>query len=458
MTDTSPHSPETERAIIGCALMNHAEIYSDVEAIREQDFFIPAHRIAWGAIKSLAARGCQIHLAAFLDEIRALGSMSAFEGGEMWASTCAMESPIPQSIGSYVSSLKRFSTLRRIIAMCTEASARAHGTGDLDAIVETMRSEIAAIEVDSDDVGPVRIIDAIDPAIKAIADRNAMGKAKMGFGIERIDERTGGLRPRQMSVIGGLPGMGKTADALSVAARNVAIGIPVLIFSLEMTIQDLIERVLSMKSRVACYKLITGKAKGDTLEWDRVNKAGKDIAFHPMWIDDRTQTCNQICGEIHRWYAKHVRKMAKPGEGLPEALVIIDYLGQISSEERSENRNREIAKMVHRLKATAKSKTMNIHVSVLSQLSNEAAKRGGFPQASDLRDSGEIWAAADLVVFPWRDKQAELLFRPKPGDEPFRALHIIDKNKSGMVGNVEVFWSRETMTYEGIEEWGKENR
>jgi len=451
---TPPHSPESERAIIGCALMSHAEIYSDVADVRSQDFFLAHHRNAWDAIQSLVGKGSQINLASFLDEIRTLGTLSAFEGREMWASQCAAESPMPQTIGSYVATLKKHSTLRRIIALCVETSARAHNAGDLDAIVETMRAEIAAIEVDADDVGPVRLVDAIDKAVKTIGDRHGRTTAGMCTGIERLDEITGGLRPRLMSVWAGLPGMGKTAAALSVIARNVANGIPCILFSLEMDRQDIIERALSMQAKVACQSLINGRARGGP-EWERVQKASKDIALFPFWIDDRTLTCNQICGEANRWYAKHVRKN---GSALPDALVVVDYLGQIPSEERSENRNREIAKMVHRLKATAKSKSMNIHMMVLSQLSNEAAKRGGFPQSSDMRDSGEIWAAADLVVFPWRDKQAEILYNANPTGEPFQALHLVDKNKSGLVGQVPVFWVGPSMTYVGQEEWRRSNR
>lgn len=447
---TLPHSPESELAVVGCALVAHAEIFSDLARLRSQDFFNQSTIVFFEAMRRLEGSGSQVHIASILDELRASGDISKIEGREAWVHKVACDAPMPQTIGSYIATLKKYATLRKIIAMCTNAAASAHSAGDVDGIVESLRLEIAAIETEADDVGPVALADVIDEAVKTIADRAARGKPLISTGVEKLDDKTGGLRIHQMSVWAGLPGMGKTAAALSVIAANVSADVPALIFSLEMDRQDIVERSLSQKSSVPCQFLINGAAKRDTKQWDRVLSAAKDTALLPFYIDDRTLTCNQICGETHRWYSKKVRN--------GPALVVVDYLGQIPSDERAENRNREIARMVHRLKATAKSRDMEIHMMILSQLSNEAAKRGGFPQSSDLRDSGEIWAAADLVIFPWRDKQQESLYVDRPGQEPFPAMYIIDKNKSGQVGKIETFWLGPSMTYIGQDEWRNGNR
>jgi len=345
--------------------------------------------------------------------------------------------------------VRKLATLRRLIALCAETQSRAYSMGEVDDVLADVRQGIAALEVSSSSVGPIRVCELVDPALVEIANRLDRRKEHViRTGIEAVDEITGGFRRGHLVVIGGLPSMGKTAAAVGVLAHNALNRIPCYVISLEMDRQEIVERILSMRSHVSATDLYSGKARGSD-DWERVKTAARQVWDWPLWVDDRPMSTNKIVGEAHRWFAKCARA-CRPDDPNPIALIAVDYLGLIQSDEKSENRNREIAKMAQGLKALAKE--LRIPVMPLAQLNRKVLERGGEPTMADLRDSGELEAAAQVVIFPWREQHLKPLAGTPTPFAPEEAKWIIAKNTGGRRGFAPVIWHRERMEFTDVNE------
>jgi phage/plasmid primase-like uncharacterized protein/KaiC/GvpD/RAD55 family RecA-like ATPase len=305
------------------------------------------------------------------------------------------------------------------------------------------------------DAGPIYACDLF-PAVIADLEARKGGKAKSTVltGIDSVDRFTGGIRKGYLTTIGGLPGSGKTSAMAGIMAYNARNEIPALIFSLEMDRSDIAIRMLSMSSNVTASSIFDDRKPKEAMDWDAVKLASERMRYWDLTIDDRALSISQICEQTHRWYVSKVLN-AKRETG----IIAIDYLGLIRSEERTDNRNREVAALVKESKLLAK--TLRAPVILLSQLSREAAKRGGEPMNSDLRDSGEIEAASDLIMFPFpapRDEDGNIEKDSDNQEKP--DLWIVGKNKNGMKGRVRVKWIPETMTYtDAVRQFnGEDNR
>lgn len=295
------------------------------------------------------------------------------------------------------------------------------------------------------DAGPIDACDLF-PAVIADLEARKGGKAKNTVltGIDSVDRFTGGIRKGYLTTIGGLPGAGKTSALVTILANNARNRIPALLFSLEMDRSDIAIRMLAMNSNVTASQIFDDRRPVDLMNWDDVKLSAERMRYWELTIDDRALSIGQICEQAHRWYVSKVVN-AKRETG----IIAIDYLGLIRSEEKTDNRNREVAALVKESKLLAK--TLRCPVVLLSQLSRDAAKRGGEPQNSDLRDSGEIEAASDLIIFPYpapRDEEG-IVERDEQGEKP--DLWIVGKNKNGMKGRVRVKWIPETMSYTSVE-------
>jgi replicative DNA helicase len=443
-----PHSEAAERAVLGTVLVAAPECLASLTDMVAADFYFPCHCEAWEAIRALQKRGAPVNVVSVQDEIRARGTAGRFEDQTEWFIGVARSAVIPESIGSYASQVRKMATLRRLIALCVETESRAYSMGEVDDVLADVRNGVAALEVSSNSTGPMRVCDLVDTALDEIESRADRKKEHViRTGIEAVDEITGGFRRGHFVVVGGLPSMGKTASAIGILAHNALNRVPCYVVSLEMDRQEVIERILSMRSRVSATDLYTGKVRVD--DWDRVQAAAKQIWDWPLWVDDRPMSTNKIIGEAHRWFAKCARAH-KSDDPNPIALIVVDYLGLIQSDEKSENRNREIAKMAQGLKALAKE--LRIPVMALAQLNRKVLERGGEPTMADLRDSGELEAAAQVIMFPWREQH----LKPPAGTpilfQPEEAKWIIAKNTGGRRGFAPVLWHRERMEFTDTED------
>jgi replicative DNA helicase len=446
---TPPHSEAAELSVIGTVLVAAPECLSALSDLSSDDFFLPAHREAWEAIRALEKRGSSVNVVSVQDEVRSRGTSARFEDRTGWFITTCHSAVAPDTIGSYAIQVRKLATLRRLISLCVETECRAYSMGDVDDVLAGIRDGVAALEVSSNSAGPIRIADLIEPAMLEIGNRLDPTKEHViRTGIAAVDEITGGFRRGHLVVVGGLPSMGKSASAIGILAHNCLNRIPCYVISLEMDRQEIVERILAMRARISATDLYSGKARrGD--DWVKVKTAAKQVWDWPLWVDDRPLSMAKIVGEAHRWFAKCVRAQ-RPDDPNPIALIVVDYIGLIQSDERSENRNREVAKLAQGLKALAKE--LRIPIMPLAQLNRKVLERGGEPTMADLRDSGELEAAAQVVIFPWREQH----LKPPPGApipfEPEEAKWIIAKNTGGRRGNAPVFWHRERMEFTDVDD------
>jgi phage/plasmid primase-like uncharacterized protein/replicative DNA helicase len=295
--------------------------------------------------------------------------------------------------------------------------------------------------------GPIDAADLFPLVMREIQARKE-GKSRQSLhtGIGSVDRLTGGLRRGYVTVIAALPSRGKTAAVVGILAHNAAHGVPCLLFSIEMDRQDIGVRFLSVASHVPAVDINDERQPFGLDEWTKLTSATGSLETIPLTVDDRPLTMAKIIEESHRWFAKKVK-----AAGHEMGLVAIDYLGLIRSDEGSENRNREVAHLSRETKRIAKA--LRTPVILVAQLNREAAKRGGDPQMSDLRDSGEIEANADMIIFPHPWPRDEL-GRKVPGKDVLEERvdkWIVDKNRNGKTGAALVNWNPQCMHFTGLE-------
>ena len=302
--------------------------------------------------------------------------------------------------------------------------------------------------------GPIDAADLFPQVMREIQARKE-GKSKQSLhtGIEAVDRLTGGLRRGYVTVVAALPSRGKTAAVVGILAHNAAHGVPCLLFSIEMDRQDIGVRFLSVASRVPAVDINDERKPFDRDTWNAMTTATGQLEKVSLTVDDRPLTMAKIVEESHRWFAKKVK-----AAGHEMGLIAIDYLGLIKSDEESENRNREVAHLSRETKRIAK--TLRTPVILVAQLNREAAKRTGDPQMSDLRDSGEIEANADMIIFPhpWpRDVNGKKTgYDDKQPEQPDK--WIIDKNRNGRTGAAFVNWNPYCMHFTGLEREDHDDR
>jgi replicative DNA helicase len=420
-----PHNPETERSLLSCFLQAERAI-EEAGDIRLDDFLIPLHRAVFEAIRDLRATRRPVDLVTVGDEMTRRGTMAMFGGDSLIA--IANHVPIWHGVRHWAGLVARDGTLRRVMSSCSEILARAPGAEDADTLVSEARRMFTDLETRRDG-GPVRLGDRIDEVLVQLREK---AKDPEGYrvrtGISKFDAVMGGFRSPQLIVVAARPGIGKTAFAGGVSLQAALNGIPALVFSLEMSFAEIAERVIGSHADFAVEKL----HRGDLTEKELATLAAKSLRLHdiPLFIDDRVMNIAQLSATARSW---RVRRPSK------QALVVIDYLGLIRSERRAENRNLEVGAMAKSAKLLAKD--LECPVVLVAQLNRAMEKEGREPMLSDLRDSGEIEAHADMVVFPHREQ---------PLDQSGPASLIVPKNRGGVTGKIPCWWHAQQMTFTGL--------
>jgi phage/plasmid primase-like uncharacterized protein/replicative DNA helicase len=314
-----------------------------------------------------------------------------------------------------------------------------------DSVRETIQEAL-----DGDD-GPIVASDLFPLVVREIQARKA-GKSKtsLKFGIPSVDRLTGGLRRGMMTIIAGLPGAGKTAAAIGTILHNVVNGVPCLLFSIEMDRVDIGVRFVSIETGIPAFDMLDQYRRIDENAWSRIHATDARLQKVPLTVDDRPVSLADIEATTHKWYASEVR-----AKGHQMGLVVVDYLGLIRSGDDSESRNREVALMCQRFKQIVKSRSIRVAGLLLAQLNRLAARREGEPELSDLRDSGEVEAAGDLIVFPYpwprlQDNDGGLYMKPAPDGVEAVDKWLCKKNKNGPTGAAAVLWRPEIMHYTGL--------
>ena len=439
-----PYSLEAEQSVLGSILIEPDCMERVVTIVKQDYFFLPQHRAIFGAMMSMfSGSKASIDPVVIADLLTKEGHYDT-AGGREYLITLRDSVPSTANVETYARIVEEQYYLRTIINVSQEIINDASGgKADANMLLDSAEQKIYDIRKGKDVNGPKRVSDVI---VNDVYDRlhklNSEEKEKFkaipsGFGM--LDKYITGLNKSDLILIGARPAMGKTSFALNLA-QNVSMYAKkkCVVFSLEMTKEQLAERLLSATAGIPSQKLRTGELTDD--EWVRLGNAAGEYAQVELYLDDASNTTvPEIKSKIRR--LKNVD------------IIIIDYLGLIQSAVRKENRVQEVSEITRNLKMMAKD--LNIPVICCAQLSRGTEGRGKShkPQLSDLRESGSIEQDADIVLFLYRedyyrneqseDKQDEI-------DENSTEL-IVAKNRHGATGTIEMTFDKEFTRFRCIE-------
>lgn len=423
-----PQDLVAEQSVIGSMLMDKNAIVRVVEILAPDSFYRDAHRYIFETILELFDKGEPVDLVTVTDALRKSSKIDLV-GGSVYVADLLNSVPTSANVEYYAKIVEEKAVLRRLIDAGTNIVAGAfEETEDVDQILDNAEKAVFDIALKRVREG----FHKIDSVIKKVLDRidslydknEALTGCPTGF--PDLDKLTAGFQNSDLIIIAARPSVGKTAFALNIAS-NVAVRnkIPVAIFSLEMSKEQLAQRMLCSEAEVNAQRLKTASLS-DT-GWKKLTRALGKLSEAPIFIDDSaTLTSTEIRAKARR---------LKIERGL--GLVIVDYMQLMRGRMRVENRVQEISEIARSLKTL--SRELDVPVIALSQLSRAVEQRNDrIPRLSDLRESGEIEQTADVVLFIHRDDY----YNPQ-SDRGNLAEIIIAKQRNGPVGTIELVFRKE---------------
>jgi replicative DNA helicase len=428
-----PQNLDAERSVLGAILLDNHALNAAIEKLKPEDFFLDQHRRIFNQMIELGETQQGIDLVTLSDQLHRRGELEA-AGGAAYLAQLVDGVPHVTHLEHYARIVKEKSLLRHLIHATHAIQQTAlEAEEDADAVLDRAESSIFQIAEDRVRVGLVAMRDVVEENFERLERVITEGKRITGLatGYTDLDNLTSGLQPSELIILAARPSVGKTAFALNIA-ENIALPQhpPVAIFSLEMSKESLLMRLLASQARVDAHKFRTGHLSRD--DWRQMTKTLGDLSSAPLWIDDSgSATVTEIGAKARR---------LKRDRGL--SLVIVDYLQLIAARGRFSNRNEEVTSITRGLKGLAKE--LKVPVLVLSQLTRAPEREERRPQLADLRESGAIEQDADVVLFIHRPN----LFKKKTDvDEDERGVTelIIAKQRNGPVDRIPLaFLSRFT--------------
>ena len=428
-----PHNIEAERSILGAVLLENHALNAAVERLRSEDFFLPQHRHIFERMVQLGEKQQAIDTITLMEDLDKNGDLEA-AGGVAYLSQLADGLPRVTNVDHYARIVKEKAILRSLIYSASVIQEQALAAGDdADVILDRAESSIFQLAEDRVKAGLIGVKDLVKDGFERLEKIFSEGRRITGLatGYPGLDNETAGLQPSELVIVAARPSMGKTALALNIA-ENVALRNrePVAVFSLEMSKESLLLRLLASHARVDAHKFRTGHMNRE--DWGKVTASLAELGDAPIWIDDSASSTVLEMGAKAR--------RLKRDRGL--SLVIVDYIQLVvpSTNRRNANRQEEVSSISRSLKALAKE--LKVPVVVLSQLTRAPEREDRKPQLSDLRESGAIEQDADVVMFINRPNfyKTDL-----PEEDRAKAELIIAKQRNGPTGTLNfVFLGRHT--------------
>ncbi len=420
-----PQNVEAEQCVLGGILIEDRAVLKVIETLAPEDFYKEAHAIIYRAMLELFDRNEPQDMVTVSNLLKSQGRLEQV-GGAAYLGELAETVPTASNIGYYAKIVRDKAILRRLIQKSSNIATMCYEeAGTVDEILENAESAIFEISQAKihQSFHPLRSV--LKDSIRKVEDLYAKKELITGVptGFAELDAMTAGFQPSDLIIIAGRPSMGKTALAMNIA-QYAAInhGIPVAVFSLEMSKEQLALRMLCSEAKVNAQNVRTGFLSDS--EWTRLIGAADVLSQARIYIDDTPAI------SVLEMRAKARRLMSERGLG----LILVDYLQLMRGRGQSERREQEISEISRSLKAMAKE--LDVPVVALSQLNRKVEERPNKrPQMADLRESGAIEQDADVIAFIYRD---EVYNRSE--DNPNRGIAeiIVGKQRNGPTGLVKL--------------------
>lgn len=435
-----PQNLEAEQSVLGSLMLDRDAIIKVADTLSSEDFYDDKHRVIYLAILRLYDERSSIDVLTVANKLDEGASLDKI-GGMSYLTTLVNAVPSAAHVLHYSKIVRRKGTLRRLISQANDIVGLGYQENvDLETLLDQAEQKLFSVSQKYLKQNFVPLTEILHETFDRIDElHREKGKLRglpTGFG--DLDNKLGGLQKSDLIILAARPSMGKTSMALDMV-RHIAVGKkrPVAIFSLEMSKDQLVDRLLAAEAEVDLWKMRTGKLNdvGPDNDFERIGHALGRLSEAPIFIDDSgTVNIMELRTKARRLQAEHELE-----------LIVVDYL-QLMEGRSTENRVQEVSEISRSLKALAKE--LNVPVLALSQLSRAVEQRGGDkkPQLSDLRESGSIEQDADVVMFIYRDE----MYTGKESRKPHIAEILIRKHRNGPTGDIELYFDGEKTSFKNL--------
>ncbi|AEM80013.1 primary replicative DNA helicase [Thermoanaerobacter thermohydrosulfuricus] len=435
-----PQNIEAEQSVLGSMLLSRDAIIDVSEIIKADDFYKESHKKLFDVMMEMFEKDIPVDLVTVVDELRKRNMLEAV-GGIDYIASLSSNVITTANVSYYAKLIKEKATLRRLIEASSEIMELSYEGDDVETVLDIAEQKIFDIAQGRNTTNFSPIKDVLMNTFYKIEElyKNKGQLTGIPSGFPDLDLKTAGFQPSDFILVAARPSMGKTSFALNIA-QNAALltGLPVAIFSLEMSKEQLVNRLICSTANIDSQKLRTGNLDED--DWMKLAAAMTPLSKAPIYIDD---TPGIGVMDIR---AKCRRLKLEKGLG----LVMIDYLQLMQGRGRAENRQQEISEISRSLKSLARE--LNVPVITLSQLSRAPESRSDHrPILSDLRESGAIEQDADIVMFLYRDD-----YYHKDSEKKNIAEVIIAKHRNGPTGTVELLWLAQYTKFVSLDKYRTE--
>jgi len=438
-----PQNIEAEQSILGGILLDNEVFHRVLEVLNEEDFYHAAHRKVFLSMIELYENNEPVDLITITNALKNKNQLDEIRGVS-YLTSLVDSIPTTANISYYAKIVKEKSILRRLINKTAEIASMSYdSTGDVDEVLD--QAERAIFEISENKIKPsfYSIKEMIKHSFKTIERLYEKKELITGVptGFEGIDRFTSGFQLSDLVIIAGRPSMGKTSFALNIAQyAAIEASVPVGIFSLEMSKEQLSLRMLCSEAKVDAQRLRTGFLSES--DWPKLTRAVGSLSEAPIFVDDTPAL------SILEMRAKARRLKSEKGLG----LIIVDYLQLMRGRVNVERREQEISEISRSLKALAKE--LNLPVVALSQLNRRVEERHDKrPQLADLRESGAIEQDADVIIFIYRD---EIYNKSEDNENKGNAEIIIGKQRNGPIGMTKLAFIDKFATFENLAPFTKD--
>ncbi len=432
-----PQNLEAEQSVLGTILLKDQSLGTVLEILVPDNFYRQTHKLIFEAMIQLFEKNEPQDLITVTNQLKNNNKLDEVGGAAYLAMLTSMV-PVTANLAHYARIIHQKAILRNLISVNTEIASRCYDEqGDIDTLVDEAEQAIFEIASSKSSQGFTSMSQAIPAAFKTIEKLYERKELITGVatGYAEMDKMTAGLQPSDLIILAARPSMGKTALAMNIAQHAALVDkVGVGIFSLEMSHEQLIMRLLCSVGRIDSQKIRTGKLHPE--DWPKLSRAVGMLENAPIYIDDTPNiSVLEMRAKVRRLAAQH-----------NIGMILVDYLQLMRGRNSSENRTQEISEISRALKAMAKE--LKIPVLALSQLNrgleNRTDKR---PMMSDLRESGAIEQDADVICFIYRD---EVYNKGEDNPEKGSAEIIIGKQRNGPTGTFKLTFLKEFTLFENM--------